>query len=129
VELLTEVTVIGVVGLAYWLVRLRSRARLQSAIAERDHILQQLADIETKRQRAIDHADERGTVLSVDAVLSGVESLRQKYLQAGRDEDAREVERVIQEFRAENGSEIPIAKAYALMRALEGKTDGSSSGA
>jgi hypothetical protein len=31
------------------------------------------------------------------------------------------VERVIREFREQNGAEIPIAKAYALIQEIEGK--------
>ncbi len=67
-------------------------------------------------------------MISVDSVLSHVEALRQSYLQGGRAEDARKVDRVIQEFRAEYGAEIPIAKAYELIQTLEGKIDASSRG-
>jgi F0F1-type ATP synthase membrane subunit b/b' len=127
-ELLIAVAVIAAVFLTYWMIRRRSRAGLKKAIAERDYIRQQLEKVEVERQRLIDDADKRGTMISVDSVLSHVEALRQSYLQGGRAEDARKVDRVIQEFRAEYGAEIPIAKAYELIQTLEGKIDASSRG-
>lgn len=110
-----------VVGLIVWLSVRHRRSRVRTAVVERDQILQELQKIEKRRQSAIDDASQRGVTISTDSALKHVENLKQAYVDSGQEEAAREVERVIKEFRKKNGSEIPIEKAYALMKEVEGK--------
>lgn len=108
-----------VVGLAVWLLWRHQRAR--NARAQRDGILKKLREIESKRQSLIDEAGQRGVTISTDKALKHVEEVRDSYLNVGNDAAAREVDRIIIEFRKENGPEIPIEKAYALMKDFEAK--------
>jgi len=108
-----------VVGLIVWLLWRHQRAR--SAFTEREEILKELAEIERKRQALIDEAGHRGLTISTDKALKRVEELRDSYVISGNDTAAREVDQMIRKLREENGPEIPIEKAYALMRDLDGK--------
>lgn len=117
-----DATLVGVIGLIVvallvWLLHRRNRE--SQAISKRDSILQELRDIEGKRQGLIDEAADRGVTISTDRALAHVERLRDAYVSGGQQDAAREVERVIREFRDQNGPEIPIEKAYALMREIE----------
>jgi Holliday junction resolvase RusA-like endonuclease len=89
--------------------------------ADLDRIQKELQDIEEKRQQAINDSAQRGTTISTDQVLKHVEDLKETYVTAGNEEATRDVERVIRDFREQNGPEIPVDKAYALMKELEGK--------
>jgi uncharacterized coiled-coil DUF342 family protein len=108
-----------VVGLVVWLLWHRQRAR--NAVAQRDGILNELREIESKRQSLINEAGQGGVTISTDKALKHVEELRDSYLSSGNDAAARDVDRVIIKFREENGPAIPIERAYALMKELEAK--------
>ena len=108
-----------VVGLVVWL--LWHRQRVRNALAQRDGILKELQEIESKRQSLINEASQRGVTISIDKALKHVEELRDSYLSSGNDAAAREVDRIIIKFREENGPEIPMEKAYALMKELEAR--------
>ena len=110
-----------VVGLVVWLTDRHMRSQARNAILERDRILQELQEIEKKRQGVIDDAAQRGVVIATDHALKHVEDLRQKYVDSGQEEAAREVERISREFRERNGPEISLDKAYALVKEIEGK--------
>ncbi len=110
-----------VVGVVVWLVHQLRRGKIEKAPRVRDRLLQELQEIERKRQGLIDDAAQRGVTISTDRALKPVEELKEAYRSSGREEAAREVERLIREFREQNGPEIPIAKAYALMEKIEGK--------
>ena len=111
-----------VIGLIVWLAARRSRGTAQQADLERDRILKELHEIEEKRQRLIDDSARHGTTVSTDQVLKYVEDLKDTYLKSGQKEVAREIERIISEFREQNGPEIPVNKAYALVKELESKS-------
>lgn len=117
------IAIIGilVISVAVLLVYRLRRGRAEQALRERGRLLQELQEIERKRQGLIDNAAQRGVTISTDRALKTVEELKEAYRSSGREEAAREVERVIREFREQNGPEIPIAKAYALMQEIEGK--------
>jgi hypothetical protein len=110
-----------VVGVVVWLVHQLRRGKIERAPRERGRLLQELQEIERKRQGLIDDTAQRGVTISTDRALKPVEELKEAYRSSGREEAAREVERLIREFREQNGPEIPIAKAYALMQEIEGK--------
>lgn len=112
------VIAILVIGLVVWLTARHLRGTPQQ---ERSRILKRLQEIEEERQKLIDDSADQGNTISTERVLKHVEALKAKYLESGQEEAARSVERVISEFREQNGPEIPIDKAYALMQALEGK--------
>jgi uncharacterized coiled-coil DUF342 family protein len=120
-NLIMAVVVILIVGLIAWLVSQHSPSKVRQAVSERDRILQELHELEKKRQEAINEAAQRGVTISTDEALKQVEELKEAYTASGHDEAAQEVERVIREFREQNGSEISIAKAYALMKEIEDK--------
>jgi len=107
------------VGLVAWLVW--QHQRTQNALAQREEMLKELREIERKRQTLIDEVGQRGVTISTDKALKHVEDLRDSYASSGNDAAAREVDRIIQKFREEHGPEIPIEKAYALMKDLEAK--------
>ncbi len=107
------------VGLVAWLLWRHQRAR--NALTQRGGILKELREIERKRQGLIDEAGQRGVTISTDKALRHVEELRDSYASSGNDAAARDVDRIIRKFREENGPEIPIETAYALMKDLEGK--------
>lgn len=117
----TTLALVGVVvvGAVVWLLWQRQRAR--NALAKRDGMLKDLREIESKRQSLIDEAGQRGVTISTDKALKHVEELRDSYVSSGNDAAAREVDQIITKFREENGSEIPIEAAYALMKELETK--------
>ena len=108
-----------VVGLVVWLLWRHQRA--QNALSQRDGILKELRKLESKRQSLIDEAGQRGVTISTDKALRHVEELRDSYVGSGNDVAAREVDQIIRKFREENGPEIPIEKAYALLKDLEAK--------
>lgn len=115
------VAVVGllIVGLVLWLGWRHQRGR--QAAMQRDGILRELREIESKRQALIDDAGQRGVTISTDRALRHVEELRDSYASSGNAAAAREVDCIIKKFREENGPEIPVAKAHALMKELEGK--------
>ncbi len=113
--------VVLVVGLIAWLAARHLRAAARQAGVERARILKQLQEIEEKRQLLVDGAARRGSTISTDRILKHVEDLKETYVNSGKEEEARKVERVIREFREQNGPEIPVDKAYALMKELEDK--------
>lgn len=115
------VVVILIVGLIVWLAGRHSRSQAHQVVSERDRILQELHELEKKRQGAIDDAAQRGVTISTDSVLKQAETLKEEYVGSWHEEEAREVERLIREFREQNGPEISIDKAYALMKAIEDK--------
>lgn len=115
------VVVILIVGLIVWLVSRHSQNKALQAVSERDRILQELQKLEKKRQGLIDEAAQRGATISTDHALKQVETLREAYIASGHVEEAREVERVIKEFREQNGPEIAVDKAYAFMKEIEDK--------
>ena len=108
-----------VFGLVVWLLWQRQRGR--NALVQRDGILKELQEIESKRQSLIDEAGQRGVTISTDKALKHVEELRDSYVSSGNDAAAREVDQIIIKFREENGPEIPVEKAYALIKELEAK--------
>jgi uncharacterized coiled-coil DUF342 family protein len=120
-NLIMAVVVILIVGLIAWLVSRHSQNKVRQAVSERDRILQELQELAKKRQGAIDEAAQRGVTISTDQALKQVGTLKEAYVASGHEEAAREVERIIREFREQNGPEIPIAKAYALMKEIEDK--------
>jgi len=105
-----------VVGLIVWLVGRYLRGPARLAVLKR-----KLNAIEKERQQIINDSARSGTTVSTDAVLRYTEELKAAYVQSGQEEEAREVERVIREFREQHGAEIPIDEAYALMKELERK--------
>jgi len=106
-----------------WIVRgfSKSSNNAQQQVSERDRIVRELDALEKKRQGIIDDAGQRRVMISTDNVLKDVEKLRDAYISAGREDAAREVERVIRDFREAHGPEIPVTKAYALMKEIENK--------
>ena len=113
--------VILLVGLIIWLASRHSRSKAQQTVLERNRILKELDELKKKRQGAIDDAARRGVTISTDRVLKHVENLKEAYVSSGDEEAAREVERIIRDFREQNGPEIPVEKAYALMKEIEDK--------
>jgi hypothetical protein len=117
------VVIVGilVVGLIVWLAGRHQRGGVRKEVSERDRILQELQEIEKERQRAVDNAAQGRATISTDRALKQVEILKQAYVDSGQEEAAREIEQVIREFREQNGPEIPVDQAYALMKEIEGK--------
>ena len=118
---ITALIVALAVGLIVWLAARHLWGTGRQARGERYRILKRLQQIEEERQLAVDDAARRGSTVSTDQVVKHAEDLRERYANSGEEEEAREVERVIREFREKNGPEIPIDKAYALMKELEAK--------
>ena len=108
-----------VAGVVVWLLWRHQRAR--SALSQRDGTLKELRELESKRQPLIDEAGQRGVTISTDKALRHLEDLRNSYAGSGNDVAAREVDQIIRKFREESGPEIPIEKAYALMKDIEAK--------
>jgi hypothetical protein len=63
----------------------------------------------------------RGFAVSTDHILKHVEDLKETYASSGLEVEARKVEQIVREFREQNGPEISVDKAYALVRELEEK--------
>lgn len=118
---ITALIIVLVVGLIVWLAARHSRGTARQADVERDQILKELQQIEEKRQLLVDDAARLGSTVSTDRILKHVEYLKETYVNSGQEEEASKVERVIREFREKNGPEIPVDKAYALMKELEDK--------
>jgi sensor domain CHASE-containing protein len=110
-----------VAAVIVWYVRSQKQRGLTQAIAERDSIVRRLQEIESERSAAIASAAQRGVTISREGALKHVEALRQSYLSSGDVESARDIERVIVEFREMHGPEIPEEVAYALAREVESK--------
>jgi predicted ATP-grasp superfamily ATP-dependent carboligase len=115
------IALIPILGLIFWLVSRNSHRKAIQVVSERDSILQELQEIEKKRQGLIDDAGQQGVTISTDKALKQTEALKEAYIASGHEEEAQEVERVIKEFREQNGAEIPIDKAYALIKEIENK--------
>lgn len=115
------IAVIFILGLIFWLVSYNSHRKAVQAASERDRILQELQEIEKKKQGLINGAAQHGVTISTDHALKQIETLKEAYIASGHEEEAREVERIIKEFREQNGSEIPVDKAYTLMKEIENK--------
>ncbi len=79
----------------------------------------ELERIEYERRALINSAAWQGVTVSTDKVLKHVVALREKYRTSGQEEAAREIERIIDEFREQNGLEISVDKAYAFMKEIE----------
>ena len=118
---IVAVVVILVVGLIIWLASRHSRSKAQQTVLERDRILKEIDKLEKKRQGLIDDAARRGVMISTDRVLKHVENLKEAHVRSGHEEAARVVERIIRDFREQSGPEIPVEKAYALMKEIEDK--------
>ena len=91
------------------------------ATVDQDTIVRRLQEIERERKSAIDSAAERGVTISREAALKHVEALKQSYLNSGNVESARDVERVIADFRERHGPEIPVEVAHALVKEIESR--------
>lgn len=115
------IAAIFILGLIFWLVSHNSHRKAVQAVSERNRILQELQEIEKKRHGLIDDAAKHGVTISTDHTLKQIETLKEAYIASGHEEEAREVERVIKEFREQNSPEIPVDKAYALMKEIENK--------
>jgi len=128
--LITVALVILVVGLIVWLaVRQVSLERRRNApeftqdqrLLVRSLIQEKIDRLEKERQQIIDDSARRGVKISTDEILKQAEELRETYVKSGQEEEAREVERVIREFREQHGSEIPIDEAFRMMKEFERK--------
>ena len=110
-----------IVVLIVWQAARHSQGTSKQAGLELDRLRKELQEVREEQQRVINDSAQRGTKISTDQVLKHVEDLKETYVRAGNEEAAQEVDRVIREFREQHGPDIPIDKAYALMKELEGK--------
>lgn len=115
------VVAILIVVLIVWQAARHSQGTSKQAGLELDRLRKELQEVREEQKRLINDSAQRGTKISTDQVLKHVEDLKETYVRAGNEEAAQEVDCVIREFREQHGPEIPIDKAYALMKALEGK--------
>jgi hypothetical protein len=119
-ESLGPLILVFIVGLSVWLKwqKFSGQGLYGPFRHERDRILE-LQQMKEKRQLLIDDAARLGSTVSTDLILKHVEDLKKRYVDYGEQEAARKVEKTIREFREQNGPEIPVHKAYALMKELE----------
>jgi hypothetical protein len=109
---------------AWWYLRIAKNATIPPdvgsyLIALRDKNNLELEQIERKRQTIIDNGAAEGKSISTEVALKQVLELKMTYDGPNREEYVRELDRFIDDFRGKYGHEIPVDRAYTILKELE----------
>jgi hypothetical protein len=76
---------------------------------------------EKRRQEIINEEATGGVKISPETALKYVLALKSTYNGPDQEEYIREIDQFANDFRQKHGPQIPIDKAYAILKELEGK--------
>lgn len=111
---------------AWWYLRVATNKipppNVQAYLVERlAEVKRGLQEIESRRQEIIEAGARQGKTISTEKALQYVELVKANYDGPDREAYVREIDRVVQEFRAKHGPEIPVDEAYRIMQEIEAR--------